>query len=310
MKCISCESEINPKFKYAIEQNVCPFCGDNIMEELLKTLLVSLRDTMEKMRQYPQQLDDWLLSNYSYIKTDSPDLVNYVSKDTIKEVMRNVNDEEFERKKKLIKVKTDRGEEEVVIEKIQPDSKTAEFFERAEVIKRGIKNDEEDIGGDGDLDTGDEAGSESDGVELNPVKPIKSKVFKNVAERTEYFKELKKKIETEAQKPKGFANKEDLVNMMEGDNIEAVDPEDVSAFQAALSDGNVITSSLTQSLNNEDAMTEYILAANLAASKGKNKGQEQDIRAWQRMQSRVVNARRAFETGENRGKNGFSRSQG
>jgi hypothetical protein len=49
MKCVTCQTEINPKWKHAIDINVCPFCGKNIMEEHLKNCLVSLAAAMEEM---------------------------------------------------------------------------------------------------------------------------------------------------------------------------------------------------------------------------------------------------------------------
>src|ERR1700722_1142946 len=126
MRCISCESEINPKFRHAIERNMCPFCGGSIMEELLKSLLGSLGETMQKMQQYPEQLNDWLFSNYSYIKTDSPELINFVPRDQLKDLRKEANDEDFvERKKKVIKVKVENGKEvEAVTENIQSNART------------------------------------------------------------------------------------------------------------------------------------------------------------------------------------------
>src|SRR5579885_95705 len=114
MKCITCEVEINPKWKHAIDINVCPFCGQHIMEEHLKNLLTSLGETMEKLQAYPQQLDDWLLSNYNYIKTDSPNLKMYLPKETVKELRKELDEAEFQEKKRsVVKVKNAvTGEEE------------------------------------------------------------------------------------------------------------------------------------------------------------------------------------------------------
>ncbi len=109
MKCVSCEVEINPKWRHAIDINVCPFCGKGIMEEHLKNLLTSLREVMEKLIDYPDQINDWMLSNFNFIKTDSPN------------------------KKYTVKVKTEVGEEEVVAEKVQSEDATSDFFKRAEV---------------------------------------------------------------------------------------------------------------------------------------------------------------------------------
>src|SRR5271169_5876640 len=86
MRCISCETEINPKWEHAIDINVCPFCGKHIMEEHLKNCIASLAVAMEEMLKYPKQLEDWLLSNHEYIKTSSPNLSDYLSKEDVKKV--------------------------------------------------------------------------------------------------------------------------------------------------------------------------------------------------------------------------------
>jgi len=128
MKCISCSVEINPQWSHAININVCPFCGQHIMEEELKTLFSILKDTMDKLSQYPDQLNDWMLSNHSYIKTDSPDIKQILSKKT--------GEDSVEGKKFIVKVKKDDGtEEEVVAEKLQSEEKTNQFFKRAGAIK-------------------------------------------------------------------------------------------------------------------------------------------------------------------------------
>lgn len=137
MKCKSCDSEINPKWKYAVDNNTCPFCGLSIMEEELKNLLYDLRITMESLNDYSEQLDDWLLSNFNYIKTDSVNLINYIPKDQLKQGLKLKNNE-VEGEKYIVKIKTDQGEQEVVSKKIQPDEKTNEFFKRADAIKPNL----------------------------------------------------------------------------------------------------------------------------------------------------------------------------
>lgn len=317
MKCISCESEINPKFKHAIEQNSCPFCGKSIMEELLKSLLITLQDTMQKMQEYPEQLNDWLFSNYNYVRTDSPDLIRFVPKEQLKDLKKEVDNEDFvERKKKVIKVKVENGKEvEVVTEKIQADSKTAGFFERAQIIKRGEEDDTgTDIGDrDDNTDSGDET-DEGEDVQLNYIKsPKKPRTFKTAAEKTRHLKELKKKIETDgAQVAIGEAG---LASMIDSENLDNADPELVAALSSELSDGDIITSAIPSgSGDDEDAMTDRILSINRAASgKGKAKSgdyNEADMRALREMHNRVAKSKEAFENGENRGSKGggFSRA--
>lgn len=272
MKCISCEVEINPKWKYAIDMNVCPFCGKHIMEEHLKTLLASLADTMEKLAEYPDQVNDWLLSNYNYIKTDSPDLPNYMPDDYIRELKKLEDERDFqERKKFTVKVKTEKGEEEVVAEKIQSDEKTSDFFKRAEAINSVSK----------------------DGP-------------KSVSEKTAYLKQLKKKIETEA--TQGIVNETGLATMISPDMLESANPEEVAAYQTLIGGGDEVMSSLPDS-GGDDEIPSVVLAMASRAKGGNKNNEAADIAKLQEMHDRIKSSRANFESGENRtGKGGFSRA--
>ena len=316
MKCITCDSEINPKFKHAIEKNVCPFLWWIILwKNYSRAYLLSLQDTMQKMQEYPEQLNDWLLSNYSYIKTDSPDLKNYVPKEALKDMKKELDNEDFvERKKKVIKVKVEGGKEVMAItEKIQSDAKTAGFFQRAQDI---IKRDDDggaDIGDEGDADTdfSDET-DEGEDVQLNPIQSLKKpRTFKNAAEKTRHFKELKKKIEEEGAQV--VIGETGLASMIDSENLENADPELVAALRSELGDGDIITSAFPQGgLDDEDAMTDRILSINRASASG-NKAKnstynEADVQALRNQYTNVAKSKKAFEDGENRGKGGFSRT--
>lgn len=138
MKCLSCEIELDAKMQFAINQNVCPFCGGSIMDDELKELLITLHDVMEDLSMaYQDQLDDWMLSNHNYIKTDSPQISQYLPKGHA----RNKDDDFEDRKNKkfTVKVDTGHGEQEIQAEKIQSEDKTNEFFKRAEAVKPNIE---------------------------------------------------------------------------------------------------------------------------------------------------------------------------
>lgn len=115
MKCDSCELEINPQWKHAIDTNLCPFCGKSIMDEELKTMLSTLHQLLTELQEYPEQLDDWMFANFSYAKS------------TYKKPTGE---------KSIVKMKTKDGEIEVETESLMSDEKTNEFFERAQVIKK------------------------------------------------------------------------------------------------------------------------------------------------------------------------------
>jgi hypothetical protein len=79
MKCLSCQVDIDPKWKHAIDNNVCPFCGDHIIPEDLKNNIISLREVISCFKEkYSEQLDDLLFSNYNYVRTDSPRMKQFI----------------------------------------------------------------------------------------------------------------------------------------------------------------------------------------------------------------------------------------
>lgn len=289
MKCISCEVEINPQWQHAIDMNVCPFCGKHIMEEHLKNLFTSLRETMASLQKYPDQLNDWLLSNHSYIKTDSPDIGKYMPEDMLKELKKIDDDKEFLKRKEsqkfTVKVKTEAGEEEVLAEKIQSEEKTNDFFKRAEVIRPVSSQQQASQGGAGS------GGS-----------------FQSPAEKTQHLKKVAQQIRREGSQ--GLTMNGASMGIP-AEMLKSADPEAVAEFQSMMSGGE-ITSSL-DSGDGDDGVPNHILAANqaLAARKGKGGASNAaDLLKLQQMQERVKNSRENFESGENRGGKGggFSRA--
>lgn len=257
MKCISCEIEINPKWTHAIDRNICPFCGNDIMEGNLKNLLTTLRENMEALQKYPDQLNDWLLSNYSFIKTDSPDIGMYMPKGMLKELRKSEEERDFlERKeKKTIKVKTENGEEEVVTQKVQSEATTNEFFKRAEAVKPNI-----------------------DG-------------FKNTSEKTERLKELKRQIERGGSP---VVNQNGVAGVISPEMMENADPEEVAIYQSLMSGGDSISSSIDN--NYDDEIPGENIVGALANMKNKG-GNHSDINKLQQLQNRVSESRNNFNTG-------------
>ena len=276
MKCISCELEINPQWTHAIEANVCPFCGKSILEEHLKKLFSVLRDTMEQLLpNYQQQLDDWLISNYNYIKTDSFNLIKYIPEEQLKDLKKNLSDKELQDKKKFtVKIQTENGTEEIQAEKTQSDEKTSDFFKRAEVIKN---------------------------VSKTPGNP---QAFNSVTEKTAHLKEIAKQI-----KKAGSTNitTSDSDMTLSSEMLENADPEAVSEYQSMMTnDGGEITSALVS----DDDVPYNILAVNqaLVAKRGNSSSNALDLIKLQQMHNRIQKSKDDFESGANRGKGGFSRS--
>lgn len=274
MKCISCEIEINPKWKHAIDINVCPFCGKHILEEHLKNLLAVLATTMENLQQYSQQVEDWLLSNYNYIKTDSPNLVNFLPTDFIKDLKKIEDDKSFEEKKNkkyITKVQTESGEEEVQVEKIQSEEKTNEFFKRAQAIRPNVEGEQ------------------------------------NITDKTKRIKEVANQIRRGG--AAAITSEAGANSFITPEMIENADPDAVAEMQALLS-GNEVASSLGDINNGDEEMLHPAVEGmlNRANSKSNNYQNSADVAKLQEMHSRINHSRRAFEDGTNRGKGGFSRS--
>lgn len=263
MKCMSCEREIDPKWKHAIDTNLCPFCGLHIMEEKLKNLFSNLCAIMDDLSEkYQDQLNDWMISNHDYIKTDSPQITQYMPKEYLHELKKEEDDRKFQEKKKFtVKVQTDSGEEEVEVEKIQSDKTTNEFFKRAEV------------------------GRSKDGP----------------AEKTQRLKEMVKQIKKTGSTSVNDAGTADIISP---EMLEMADPDAVAEFQSQISGGE-IASSLPDA--NDDEIPAVVMAmAN--KSKGNSSSSGADLLKLQQMQQRQQESRQNFESGNNRGKGGFSRT--
>src|SRR5574343_1818918 len=84
MKCNSCESEIDPKWKHAIENNICPFCGLVIMDSLLKDLLADARDILDELKEkFNDEFLEWAKHNYNLLHVE--DIKNIKNAKILKE---------------------------------------------------------------------------------------------------------------------------------------------------------------------------------------------------------------------------------
>lgn len=278
MKCVSCETEINPKWKHAIDINVCPFCGKHIMEEHLKNCITTLSAAMDAMLKYPEQLDDWLLSNHNYIKTDSPDLKAYLPKEAIKEMRKALDDEEFQEKKKsIVKIKTldEDGkvvEQDVVVEKTMSDDRTQTFHDRANNMLKAEK-----------------------AVDGEP---------KSVAAKTKDLRAVAEKVKREV--AAAMSSKEGgMASMISKESMAEADPEAVAEFQAVINSGDIVASGLPPTSDGDDDEIPSVVLAMANMKKGGADGgaNEKDLRALANMQAKVQGGAKRL----NSGKGSFSR---
>lgn len=283
MKCISCESEINPKWVHAVEINICPFCGKHIMEEHLKNLFSSLRETMSQLQAYPEQINDWLLSNYNYIKTDSPKISLYMPEEMLKDLKRVEDEKDFQKRKEsqkyTVKVKTEMGEEEVVAEKIQSEETTNDFFKRAAVIKTSSNNS--NTGG--------------------------SPTFQSPAEKTQHLKKMAQQIKKVGSQ--GLIADGSSMSLP-AHMLDQADPEAIAEYQSMISTGELVNSSLSDT--SDDDVPDFILAANQAAAANRSgtsnsETNAKDLATLQRLQSKISRSRNTMINGTG-GTGSFSRS--
>jgi len=273
MRCISCDVLINPQWKHAIEQNICPMCGQEVMPVHLKNCIVELKKAMQEMQQYPEQLNDLLLSNYNYIKIDDPNLINYLPKELIKDAAKEiVKEDKPEAKQSIIKIKLPGGgTQDVLVEKTQSEAKTNGFFERAEVLKGSGKTSGKAI---------KEAGE--------PDAP------KSVSEKTANLKKLAQQIREEAHS--GITSEDQMVHMIEG--VDA-DPEAVSDYSSLIDDGGIISSGLQGQYDGED---EEIAPAALAMARMAKQGaggnsNAKDLQSLQEMHAKAQGAAKRLNSG-------------
>lgn len=271
MKCISCQVEINPQWRHAIDINVCPFCGKHIMEDNLKQLLSSLAATMEALKPYSDQLDDWLLSNYNYIKTDSPDIKLYLPKDAISEIYKEVADQEVQKRKtSVVKIKTkdEDGniiEQDVVVENLQSDDRAQLFHDRA----NNFLKQEKVVDGDS----------------------------KSVSEKTKHLREMANRIKREGTE---IVAEDDQIHLTSS-KITDADPEMVAVLEAAIDPNNGVSSGLMPETGDDEVPSIVLNMANRAKNKNSSNNEEEVLR---KMENKVNDAQRRFNSGKGR----FSRA--
>lgn len=82
MICKHCKAEIPPSYVHALKTNMCPGCGEPIMDEDTYSFLNELKETMLKMPNDPEGVAGWLISNYQMIKIGSGEPTEFYRKTT------------------------------------------------------------------------------------------------------------------------------------------------------------------------------------------------------------------------------------
>lgn len=72
MKCKSCNENIPSKFAHAFKTNSCPYCGQEIMDGQLQSILNDLSTALDNSTDYSDQIEDWMETNYNFKKIKAP----------------------------------------------------------------------------------------------------------------------------------------------------------------------------------------------------------------------------------------------
>ncbi len=67
MKCKSCDENISSKFKHSIQQNQCPFCGNEITDATLNGLFRNLFELIGQFAEYETELKEWMFENLNMV---------------------------------------------------------------------------------------------------------------------------------------------------------------------------------------------------------------------------------------------------
>lgn len=150
MKCKSCEGDVPPKFAHSIAVNCCPLCGNEIMEAELQSALTELKSAMSIAKLYPDEVFDWLKSNYSLIPQSSVSIQLAAMESTMNTRVQAEMDKFKANYFKATPANLKRAEEnsildqdgnQVVGETIQAPEQTNKFMKNAGVNKMVSQND-------------------------------------------------------------------------------------------------------------------------------------------------------------------------
>ena len=92
MKCNSCSNIIDSRLSFAITQNICPYCGQQIMSDELKELLNNVKPLITSLEEkYEDVWLSWIKENFNMTKlrVGQPIVKNNSKKDDASPVIKN-----------------------------------------------------------------------------------------------------------------------------------------------------------------------------------------------------------------------------
>jgi hypothetical protein len=264
MKCKTCEGEVPPKFSHAILTNICPLCGEEIMDVELQSALKDLKSAMAAATNYPAEIFDWLKSNYrlhsdedlAQAVTEASSKAEEMVRSTFtgqKHQSRPVDKKTVE--EQLQEVKLDENGNQISGPALQSSDQTRKFFKNA-LVTRTLDNQSH---------------------------------FKNIV------KQIKKSGGTSVPDESGGSNvfTPDMAEMMDGDDggggSGQVDPAELAQLKAAFGDTSDYTSG-GSSDDIDDPIPSIVL--NMADRAANNGGSGQrDLVKLQALQNKSAKAK-------------------
>jgi hypothetical protein len=143
MKCKSCKEDVPPKFAHAIATNMCPLCGQEIMDAKLQNILGELKIALGDAKDYMAEVEDWLFSNFSLRKIKENEIVvDKEANEKSKMQFENIQTEKTKRHVGNPGVMVNRNEQDEQVEDdiVVEDKPSTVFAKRAGVhnVKRAV----------------------------------------------------------------------------------------------------------------------------------------------------------------------------
>lgn len=269
MKCKTCEGDVPPKFAHAIATNICPFCGQEIMDGELQTALTDLKQVMTATESYPEEVFDWLKCNFNLVLNEG----------LVPEEEYNGLEDQYETAlEKITELQTQ-------LANVKPVARSG----RAAAEKRALEADKDEEGND-------------IGGEVIQDQETTNKFFKNAqvkapGDNASYYRDMVKQIKKTG--TMGLMSEGGGTGMITPDMLDAVDSEETAEYQAMLSGGSSFINSSVQGddYGGDDEIPAVALAMMNKAKSQSGDYNARDVAKLQELQKKASRASREMNEG-------------
>lgn len=275
MKCKSCQGEVPPKFTHAIAVNSCPLCGEEIMEADLQVALTELKSAMSATANYPDEVFDWLKSNYNLIpQTLMDEKLAMMESSFNARVQTEVDKVKANYFKATPKVKSSSGNDEVTAEEITVDK-------------------------DGNQTSGETIQSPEQTNKFLKAAGVKKMVAtkdKGMVDRNAHYKDIVNQIKRNG--APALIDESGGSGVITPDMIQALDPDETAELQAYFGSGPGIASGLDGEMDDDDEIPSIVSAwSNQAKQSQSGTYNAKDVAALQQLHGKAKQASRALSGG-------------